>query len=182
MLGSKFVPGQRPKAKEKSCQQPHLSGVGAPGESCLMHSWAAYGMSFLFFWRNKQACPRWGLWGFYSLLWRRSLPNHLPWKLSSGTGSFFQNNQLFSTDLFSCNVTLTPFSPAPRILTPMPWSPSIYLHPWAPPQDTLPQRSRIRIPQRHWEWGLLHLPTRVIMVVAKPTAIVNHRWERTLSL
>lgn len=52
-----FVLGQRPKAKEKSCQQPHLSGVGAPGESCLMHSWTAYGMSFLFFWRKKQACP-----------------------------------------------------------------------------------------------------------------------------
>lgn len=42
-----FVLGQRPKAKEKSCQQPHLSGVGASGESCLMHSWAAYGTSFL---------------------------------------------------------------------------------------------------------------------------------------
>lgn len=52
-----FVLGQRPKAKEKSCQQPHLSGVGASGESCLMHSWTAYGTSFLPFWRKKQACP-----------------------------------------------------------------------------------------------------------------------------
>ena len=66
-----FVPGQRPKEKEKSCQQPHLSGVEAPGKSCLMHSWVTYGMSFLFFWRKKQACPGWGLWGFCSLVWRK---------------------------------------------------------------------------------------------------------------
>lgn len=43
------------KGKGKSCQQPHISGVEAPGKSCLMHSWAAYGMSFLLFWRRKQA-------------------------------------------------------------------------------------------------------------------------------
>lgn len=101
MLGSTFVSGQRSKAKEKGCQQPHLSGVGAPGESCLTHSWAAYGMSFLFFWRNKQACPRWGLWGFCSLLWRRSLPNRLPWKLSSGDGELLSKIISFSLLTYS---------------------------------------------------------------------------------
>lgn len=98
MLCSMSVPGQRPKAKEKSCQQPHLSGIGAPGE-CLMDSWAAYGMSFLF-WRKNM--PRKRLAGLPLIgIKRRSLPHRLPsmeiffW----GRRISFENSQPFPTDL-----------------------------------------------------------------------------------
>lgn len=116
------VPGQRPKAKEKSCQYPHLSGTGAPGE-CLMDSWAAYEMSFLF-WRKNMLRKR--LAGLLLIgIKRRSLPHRLPsmeiffW----GKRISFENGQPFPTDLplqqwYDINCTLA----CPKIPTPMPQS------------------------------------------------------------